>query len=92
MFGSRLRDPISTKLLAVSNSYEQIRRDWVRGSEACCRCVNGGLRTDTCSVNRSSPGWRPQEASLWPLTHRQPPSPFPRIGRQSLRSLMGASP
>ena len=44
------------------------------------------------SVDSSSPGWFPQEASLWPRTHRHPPAPFPLIGRQSLRSFMGVSP
>jgi hypothetical protein len=44
------------------------------------------------SVDSSSLDWLPQKASLWPLTHRYPPSPFPLIGRQSLRSLMGVSP
>jgi hypothetical protein len=34
----------------------------------------------------------PQEPSLWLLTHRVPPGPFPLIGRQSRRSLAGASP
>jgi hypothetical protein len=37
------------------------------------------------SVDSSSPGWLPQKTSLWPLTHRHPPGPFPLIGRQSAR-------
>jgi hypothetical protein len=44
------------------------------------------------SVDRSSPGWLPQKASLWPLRHRPPPGPFPLIERQSLHSLTGVSP
>jgi hypothetical protein len=35
------------------------------------------------SVDRSSPGWLPQKASLRPLTHRHPPGPFRWMGRQS---------
>jgi hypothetical protein len=42
-------------------------------------------------VDRPSPGWLPQKANFWPLTHRHPPSPFPLIERQSLRSLKGVS-
>jgi hypothetical protein len=44
------------------------------------------------SFDPSSPGWLLKKASLWPLTHRHPPGPFPRIGRQSLHRLMGVSP
>jgi hypothetical protein len=44
------------------------------------------------SVDRSSPVWLPPTASLSPLTHPHPPGPFPLLERQSLRSLMGASP
>jgi hypothetical protein len=44
------------------------------------------------SVDSFSPDWLPQKASLWPLTHHHPPGPFPRIGRESLHSLTGASP
>jgi hypothetical protein len=44
------------------------------------------------STDRSSPGPLPQKASLWLLTHRDPPGHFPPIGRQSHRSLPGVSP